>query len=111
MDKDYLKRLEEVAKMAKYDYMDLSDILPENNNNLSNTIRYRDLMEESAANELLKNTGVSVPDIKTANRDQIEKFANDLLQENYGSDFIHCSALSVSGIGCESIFEYQSCSS
>lgn len=87
MDKDYLKRLEEVAKMAKYDYMDLSDILPENNNNLSNTIRYRDLMEESAANELLKNTGVSVPDIKTANRDQIEKFANDLLQENYGSDF------------------------
>jgi hypothetical protein len=45
--------------------------------------RARNLYEDTLGSEYLRQTGVSVPDLKRANPKQMEKFYNDILAENY----------------------------
>ena len=83
---EYTKRLEEVAKRAKKGDFELSDLLGRTSDYVDDSIRYRNLMEDTVGNEYLKNTGISVPNIKNASRAEIERFTRDLLEENYGND-------------------------
>lgn len=45
--------------------------------------RTRNLYEDTLGSEYLRQTGVSVPDLKRASPKQMEKFYNDILAENY----------------------------
>lgn len=83
---DYIKLLEEVTKRAKQDDYDLEGLVNRTDDLVDDTYKYRDLMENAAGNIYGKNTGVNIPNLKTASRNDIERMTRDLIEENYGSD-------------------------
>lgn len=82
---DYKKLLDKISKMARSGEYDLENMISRSGNLVSDTQKYRNLMEDSAANELLKSTGVASPN--KMNSSSIEQFIRDLSKENYGTDF------------------------
>lgn len=61
----------------------MEDLVSKSPDFVSTSRGARDLAEDTLGSEYLRQTGVSVPDIKTASRSQIESFANKLKEEAY----------------------------
>jgi hypothetical protein len=61
----------------------MEDLVPKSSNYVETARNARDLAENTLGSEYLKQTGVSVPNIKTATRSQLESFANKLKEEAY----------------------------
>jgi len=61
----------------------VDDLIPSDPNYMEKAFASRDLSQGALGSEYLKQTGVSVPDIKTANRSTIESFLNKLKEEAY----------------------------
>ena len=81
---DKLRRsvLEKYAKDVKEGLIESSDYISPTDNYLNKALRARNLAEDSLANEVLKQTGVSIPD-KGASKSKIENFFSDMLKERY----------------------------
>lgn len=84
MENDKLRRaaLEKYAKDVKSGLYLADDYLPKENNPLERALNARNLAEDTLANEVLKTTGVNIPQ-KGATKQQIENFYQDLVKERY----------------------------
>ena len=79
-DKDLYNKL---TKRIKSGNLYVDDLIDTSGDLSTNSRRARDLAERTLGSEYLKQTGVSVPDIKKSNRSQVESFLNKLKEEQY----------------------------
>lgn len=82
MDQKY-KDLLELLKVTDEDIPDLTGLVSDKGTPLDISRRVRNLSENALGDLYLKNTGVSVPNIKNASRGEMESFLNKLREEAY----------------------------
>lgn len=78
---DNRKKYEEILKRISQGDYNLDDLIPETYK--SKAIGARDLQEDTLGHALLRNSDISVPNIKNANKSQMEKFIKEHLNEIY----------------------------
>jgi len=74
--------LEKYAKDVKSGLYQADDYLPQSSSLYDKALNARDLAEDTLANEVLKQTGVPIPE-KGASKAKIENFLQDLVKERY----------------------------
>lgn len=79
MEDKYKKLVERIRNND----IEMDDLVPTNSNYMEKALEARDLAQGALGSEYLKQTGVSVPDIKRASNSQIESFLNKLKEEAY----------------------------
>lgn len=82
MDERY-KQLLELLKVSEDDIPDLTGLVSDKGTPLDISRRVRNLSENALGDLYLKNTGVSIPNIKNASRGELESFLNKLKEEAY----------------------------
>jgi hypothetical protein len=73
---DIIKRMKEGS-----DNLELDDLIGKGNSNLDTSMNARDTLEQTLAHQYMKDTGVSVPNLKTASRGDLERYVGDILSE------------------------------
>lgn len=81
-DKARLKALEEFAKDVEMGIPMAADYLEKDSNIERNALRARTLAEESLANQVLKNTGIPIPDTSAPASKQAD-FLSQIMKERY----------------------------
>lgn len=77
-------RVKKLLNRVKQDNVYVDDLIDRNPKDLMyNTSQARDLAQKTLGNEYLKQTGVSIPNIKRASNSQVESFLNKVKEEAY----------------------------
>lgn len=77
------RELIDLLKVSDEEIPDLTGLVSDKGTPLDISRRVRDLSENALGDLYLKNTGVSVPNLKNASRSEIESFLNKLKEEAY----------------------------
>lgn len=79
-DKDLLNAISKLIQDGASEE-EISELLQKKGDNISTSRAARDVFERSLAQQYMKNTGVSVPDYKTASTGKLENYIGDILGE------------------------------